>query len=456
MSAIGTTSKGRRRALLAAAYLAAGLVIVGLGWSLVGRKGPGPGRSREVLLVVSGDTAGWLTPCGCTVNQSGGLPRRGTLIDGLARDHDVLYADVGGIIDGQSPYHALKAGAILRGETLMGLVAQNLGAAELALGPPALRDLAASTGVPFLSANAAPASGDPLPATRIVMAGALRVAFIGVVSPRYADPAWRITEPRAAALAALDTLRGKFDRLIVLAYLNDDELESLARDLPEADAVIGGPTGQTMTPHRVGGASTLVASATRKGKFVLQASLNAGMDARVVELTPTLADAPAQMANVMQFRADLRAHDFAATSTSLARGADRQGALAGSASCQACHQAEAAVWSATAHARAFQSLAAGTQYDPSCQLCHTTGYAAPGGFLTVAASQARVDVGCEDCHGPSAAHVADPKIHTPYLAAAQCLSCHDPENSPAFDYAHYWEKIRHGPAASAPGKETLQ
>src|SRR5438105_2896094 len=36
--------------------------------------------SGPVTLVVSGDTAGWILPCGCTSNQSGGLARRGTFI----------------------------------------------------------------------------------------------------------------------------------------------------------------------------------------------------------------------------------------------------------------------------------------------------------------------------------------------------------------------------------------
>ena len=45
--------------------------------------------------------------------------------------------------------------------------------------------------------------------------------------------------------------RGAYDALVVLAYLPVDELNALAAALPEADAVIGGPTGQAVEPQAV-------------------------------------------------------------------------------------------------------------------------------------------------------------------------------------------------------------
>ena len=63
-------------------------------------------------------------------------------------------------------------------------------------------------------------------------------------------------------------------------------------------------------------------------------------------------------------------------------------------------------------------------------------------------------VGCENCHGPSAAHVANPKTRTPFTAADQCVRCHDQENSPKFNYAEYWPRVKHGldPRASIQGE----
>ena len=61
-----------------------------------------------------------------------------------------------------------------------------------------------------------------------------------------------------------------------LAYLPEAELQTLAATLPEADAVIGGPTGQTLRPQRLGGAGALLTSATRKGKFMVEAAFGPG------------------------------------------------------------------------------------------------------------------------------------------------------------------------------------
>ncbi|MGA2257657.1 MAG: hypothetical protein ABSG53_23600, partial [Thermoguttaceae bacterium] len=63
---------------------------------------------RTLTVVVSGDTAGWIVPCGCTSNQSGGLPRRATYLAELARGSELLVADVGGAPGGKSTYDRLK------------------------------------------------------------------------------------------------------------------------------------------------------------------------------------------------------------------------------------------------------------------------------------------------------------------------------------------------------------
>src|SRR5450432_653820 len=69
-----------------------------------------------VSLIVSGDTAGWIMPCGCSANQAGGLARRATYIKSLSGSSNVIVADVGGAPSGIAPYDLAKFAAILRGE----------------------------------------------------------------------------------------------------------------------------------------------------------------------------------------------------------------------------------------------------------------------------------------------------------------------------------------------------
>src|SRR5206468_9084887 len=105
-------------------------------------------HSTITKLVVSGDTSSWITPCGCTSNQSGGLLRRATYLKGLAAQGPVIYADAGGAVAGTSEYQRVKFEAILRGEVLMGIVAHNIGRAEAALGADSLREIAKRLNVP--------------------------------------------------------------------------------------------------------------------------------------------------------------------------------------------------------------------------------------------------------------------------------------------------------------------
>lgn len=416
---------------------------------------PGGDAPGPLAVVISGDTAGWIVPCGCTSNQSGGLPRRATLIGALRDKTEVVVLDAGGTPGGRSLYDRLKYEAMLRGQQAMGAAALNLGAAEIALGPDAIREIAERTGSPLVSANTSTADGRPLAEPlRIIKAAGRRLAVVGVVGPRYATAQVRVAPPREAVLTALGGAKGRYDAVIVLAYLPEDELKQLAETLPEADVVAGGPTGQSMPPRRIGPA--LLVSATRQGKFVARLSApRPGAAARwsgeIVELTDRFADDTEQLAGVDHFRQELAQQDLAPADTSFAPSLPDNVpagfAVAGTAKCRECHAEQWRVWEKSGHARAWQSLEKkGAHVDPACQRCHTTGYGLPGGFVSARRSAERVQVGCESCHGPCREHAAEPKAHTPHfaMAASQCTACHDHENSPTFDSEPYWQKIRHG------------
>ena len=416
---------------------------------------PPPAASQSLKIVVSCDTDGWIVPCGCTANQSGGLPRRATFLDGLRRKDQVIYADAGGASAGNSAYDRAKFEAILAGEKLMGITAHNLGRSELAFGPIALRDIAARTNAPFVSANAKATDGSLLAEPmRILTLAGRRIALVGVVSPSFASKGVVIDEPLHAISDAISARRGQFDSLIVLAYLPLDELNKLASDLPEADAIIGGPTFQSVIPHPAG--HVLLGAATNKGKFVVSLhppeSAGGMWSGEVDELGPAFSDEIAQVQNIHDYLATLGRLDLSAADSGLAPAvppdAPANYRIAGSASCASCHAAENTAWQNSKHAHAWQTLVEKQFHvDSYCQQCHTTGYGLSGGFQSRAASMQRVDVGCENCHGPSLAHVNDPALRTPFNAFDQCLRCHDHENSPKFDATTFWAAIQHGKGA---------
>jgi hypothetical protein len=414
-------------------------------------------------VVLSGDVAGWIAPCGCASNQSGGLLRRATYLKLLRGRGEVISADVGGAAQGSSPYDRLRFEAILKGDAEMGLAGHNVGAAEARLGPEYLRGLAAKGDVHLLSANVRDRAGrlvaQPL---RIVAAAGRRVALVGVLAECYGTPEFDVAPPRQAVLDALRAAKDQYDAAIVLAYLPEDELRQLAEGLPEADAIVGGPTGQPVLPQRVG--ATLLCSATNEGKFLVRLDAPGPeptdrWTGGIIELSEQFVDEPGQVENLHWFHQALL-QDFSPQQTSfvepLPPGLPKGFAVAGTASCRKCHEEDYQAWRKSKHREAWRSLKGTVSHvDPQCQRCHTTGYGLPGGFASFrddGPPKDRVNVGCENCHGPSLGHVAVPAVHTPNFGRAKdsCIGCHDHENSPKFDYDKYWKDIDHG---ETPGKD---
>ncbi len=132
-----------------------------------------------------------------------------------------------------------------------------------------------------------------------------------------------------------------------------------------------------------------------------------------------------------------------------ARIRQRLSMLAGARACSGCHRRQAAFWRRTRHAAAWQTLvAAGRQFDRTCQPCHVT---LPASALARAGMQGLppvipVDlrgVACEACHGPGRRHADNPagnRLRKP--DAATCASCHRADHDPGFSFADRLPLVR--------------
>lgn len=412
----------------------------------------GCNQSKDTLAIfVAGDTQGWITPCGCAANQSGGLARRATLVTSASSTADTLLLDVGGSAHGTSAYQQLKLESLLQGLHQMGLEAMNVGGPETEFSPEQLAKIEQSTRIKWLSSNLLTSDGKPfgLDSLSVRRAG-LTIAIAGVVDPSLVKhEQWSAIEPVQGVLKAFAD--SKADVRVVLAYLEEDALRKLAESLPEVDYIIGGPTGQAISPTKVG--PVTIMSSTNKGKFLASLKLKSEgerfqqLAAEIAEVKSGFAEDPTQLANLKAYYAKLAKEDFTVQEAGLVAdmGDVKKGyAIAGSASCVQCHQQDDSVWHQSKHSHAWDVLVAkSAHFDPHCQQCHTTGYGLSGGFTNVAQSTTLVHVGCENCHGPSEAHVANPRQRTPFQAKEQCIRCHDHENSPAFQFDAYWAKVYH-------------
>jgi len=422
--------------------------------------------SSEVTIAVSACTAGRLDPCG-SCSQSGGMPRRATAVTGLREKGPVVVLDAGGAVERTSPYDLLKLKYILLGERLLGTKAHNLGAAEVAFSAAELREVAKAAGATFVSANVHASPEVAKPSVLIDTAPG-KVGVTGVViGPGPYGEGLTASDPEQALLNVVPELRKRSGLVVILVHGEAERLDQLARKFPEADLVAGGVEGQPIAPHSAGKA--VVISGGAKGKFLSRVSFRISRggpstwEGANLELGDGLADDASQVENLRAYRTSLAEQRFTPFDTALpikvtadAVGGNR---LAGAQKCAECHEAEFETWKDSSHARAFDSLRSrGSQNDPSCQVCHTTGYGWPDGFLGPARTPNRVAVGCESCHGPGARHAVRSKERRhdpPFAARNSCLDCHDRENSPSFDFGTYWPRIRHGskPKRGGPTRE---
>ena len=117
----------------------------------------------------------------------------------------------------------------------------------------------------------------------------------------------------------------------------------------------------------------------------------------------------------------------------------------GNTACKTCHIDEGSSWKATKHAHAYHTLeVAGHETDPDCLTCHTVGFGFSSGFRSVSETPNHVNVGCESCHGAGNIHVEHPQQKGyGVVTETTCLKCHTTENSPNFEFDHYFPKIVH-------------
>ena len=127
----------------------------------------------------------------------------------------------------------------------------------------------------------------------------------------------------------------------------------------------------------------------------------------------------------------------------------------GDEACRDCHAEAFPLWEKSKHHDALATLQKkGKGLHLECVGCHVTGWQQPSGVCRIDRLEGHGQVGCESCHGPGSAHVEDPDTSGKVRLGKEpktCTGCHDPENSPSFDFQKYLAQVTgpgHGDAAT--------
>jgi Cytochrome c554 and c-prime len=315
----------------------------------------------------------------------------------------------------------------------------------------------------FISANLiSTKTGEPLLKPYVVKQIALkgsnqkyRVGFLGLSSRESflktdaAGYTW--ADPQASANKWLPQLRKECDFLIVLACLPAREAVRLAVDNTNIDIIMSGFKHQMSgLPARINQSTILYAEDEGKVLGELRFSVARGQKVDVQPLnhalTRNVKDEPEMAALISQAKAAISQEQrvLVGQSAPLPVSAGPP-SFATSARCAPCHAAAFNVWQQSQHAHAIEILKKEKkEFDSSCVGCHVTGNGKLGGFVNLNQTPQLANVQCEACHGSGIQHVEKPsEAKMARLTAEACISCHTKSNSPEFEFASYWSKIKH-------------
>lgn len=395
------------------------------------------------LIALTGNERGFIRPCGCSKPKLGGIDKRAFALTKLREKNPQLVAvATGGLLAEGGRQQELKLEAFLFAMSAMNYAAFVPGADDFRVGARALLERKDMASFPFVLANAK--IGDAAFAPQVPL-GASGGVLIGLVAPM-APETGVTTTPAAEALAR--EIASCADAAFVLVVFNGPEegLDALGAVVPEAlraktlfaipghaDSPIEWPKPTHGMPVVLPGGKGRAIGLVRPGKKPL-------LDSYVL-VEKQAADAA--VGEILSGYKNLVREENLVTALNRTAPAAK---YVGDVKCAECHAQAVEDLVDSKHQKAFETLVkSGDERDPECVKCHVTGWALEGGYVDVDATPERRDVDCEQCHGPGSEHSTPKLTKTPggKVDAATCVKCHDPDNSPQFNFETYWPKIVH-------------
>ncbi len=435
-----------------------------------------PAGKPDVVLMLSGQTYGYLQKCGCSNPQKGGLERRYNLVEKLRKDKgwEVVGLDVGDTLrtlrfTPTEKQTLAKYTRVMESMKLMGYQAVAVGEEEYRMG--LLKVIGAYSLQPkndlprMLIANLEnPADFVDIPRKgEIITANKTEIGVVGLtggpvlkkVGDNKLDPTVKF-DPQAIKVVT-DVLadwkkKKKATDVNVLLYQGPFDFRNekgdvvqpavaAAEALPDFQIIVclsdydSAPPAQ---PFMANKKSTMIIRTGVRGQSVglvgvYKTPKGVNLYYQLVDMTEEF-DTPADkekghpILTMLQGYADeVEKKDYLSLISK--KRSEQQVAFPGAkyvgdANCVACHPAEHGAWSKTKHAVAYDALEkiatkpTGRNFDGECIVCHTVGYEYESGFVNKVKTPQLKHVQCENCHGPGSLH-ADEEIANGKKAGAQ-------------------------------------
>jgi len=345
----------------------------------------------------------------------------------------------------------------------LGYSVVNIGERDVREGYAAFTSTIAGRKLEFVSANLVRQGGEvPVfrPWTLVEARGGSggRVVRVGLIGALRFNPIFLEAGPDGAQMAIVHPLepvrravaeirKAGADVIVLLAAMHRDDAARLAEEIPELDFVVGSYGGHFTTADDRVAENAWILYSGNQGKRLGETRVwvdKAGGAARQLTRMHFLNRTYPASESTLAFVNSIPQEEAAAVAATAGTGA--AGPYAGSEACRGCHATEYEQWQDSPHANALLTLeqkSAGARKE--CLGCHTTAAGLAGGYKDPQSTPALASVGCESCHGASRAHLADPEKPYGAIGVSSCTVCHNPANSPKFDYYSYVARVNHRP-----------
>lgn len=397
-------------------------------------------RPSEPVVVVTGNEKGFIRPCGCSKPALGGIHRRAHAIAELrATGRKVDVVSCGNLVNETGRQQEIKMETFLLALGEMGYAAFVPGEGEFALGLPILRDLRMMAPFPWVAANVTAPDLGLVPSVVLEGSG---VVVVGLLPP-LPKSTGVATTPAGDALVA--QLKAHPASQMLFIYNGTEADARLLADLIPAsrratcDVLVTGHADAPGVLDRGPDAQRVLVCGSKGRNLALWTPSTGKYEGlRLEEARPGTETVDALLE---RYRLTVK-EEALATKVGRLPTAPK---YVGDAKCAECHDDIHPKLKETPHQRAFATLVAThDETDPECVRCHVTGWGMESGWVDEARTPTLKNVNCEACHGPGSDH-AETLAKTPAgkVGESTCLKCHDPDNSPRFQFKTYWPKIEH-------------
>ena len=387
------------------------------------------------------------------------MARRVTFLEDVwSEERPVLLVDGGDMFGARNKNDQFQSAFLAKVTGEMGYDAIGLGERDLNYGLPFLKEMIEKHGLPFINANVRDAETGELilPEYMIVERSGIKYGIVSVMDPVHKiitmtaeEDVFQVDEPLPVLRDLLPRLRKEADSILLLSHLGEQGTINLIKEVKGIDMCVIGHTSRTINIERVID-DTAIFSSAYEGRTIGRANLFVddvdgrimAIDVGITTLNNKIDNDEETLARVAQYKKDLVEFKTAKRAAyPRTMGSDKETFL-GERACMSCHQDAWKIYQDSAHRAAFASIRnKGQSFEPECLSCHTTGYKYKKGYSDDPPFNKLANVQCEACHGYGSQHARDGKWVV--QAKDSCTMCHDQKNSPEFDYAIYWEKIKH-------------